>query len=452
MKITLGARILFACFLTLVVGMLYFFGIVRGQSRLSALLTGSLSDSLAVMRSAETIKHGFVMHDDLLFRYISVGNPAYLDESLAWRAKIRAALDDKTHIPASDVVDELLSELESQSRQYFSDADLLIATYEKSNEIREPSGWFISAEKARAKERKAEAREAIQLLSAAGQNRLTRIYSLCEKLVDISRERMSATQKDMTRLLTASVVRARSYGLTAGTAVFLIALWLAAGVSGPLRRLLEGVKHVMGGNLSVEIPVQGLDEISELTHSFNTMTRNLQVARDRLVLESVTDPLTGIFNLRHFQKVLAQETSRALRYGGSVSLLIADLDHFKKLNDAQGHEVGNVVLKQLVEIFKSNVRESDCLARYGGEEFAILLVNTGKNEARETARKLVQAVADALFPGMDTQPGGRITVSIGGATFPEDTATHQDLIVKADKALYQAKAEGRNRAVWYVHA
>jgi diguanylate cyclase (GGDEF)-like protein len=393
-----------------------------------------------------------VMHDDLLFRFISIGNAEYLDEALAWRAKIRATLGDKEHIPQSPVVDELLAELEAQSRQYFADADLLIETFRKSNEILEPTGWFIAAEKARAKEKKEEAQQAIQLLSAAGQNRLTRIYSLCEKLVDISRDRMDHTQKDMTRLLDAAAARARSYSLTAGTAVFLIALWLAISVSGPLKRLLEGVKHVMRGDLSIKIPVRGLDEISELTDSFNTMTRNLATARDRLVLESVTDPLTGIFNLRHFQKVLTQETSRALRYGGSLSLLIADIDHFKKLNDTHGHEIGNVVLKQLVEVLQANVRDSDCLARYGGEEFAILLINTEKKEAHEIAQKLVKAVEESLFPGMETQPAGRITISMGGAAFPDDTASDKDLIVKADKALYDAKAQGRNRALWFSHA
>src|SRR5262245_53571535 len=109
MKITVGARILFASFLIVLTGMLYFFGMLRGQDRLSYLLTSSLTSDLAGMQGALTLKQGFVMHDDLLFRYISVGNSTYLEESLQWRARIQEVLGNRNAMPRSQIVDELLT-------------------------------------------------------------------------------------------------------------------------------------------------------------------------------------------------------------------------------------------------------------------------------------------------------------------------------------------------------
>jgi diguanylate cyclase (GGDEF)-like protein len=164
---------------------------------------------------------------------------------------------------------------------------------------------------------------------------------------------------------------------------------------------------------------------------------------------AMRDPLTGIRNRRSLDVRLDEELRRASRYNHPLVLILLDVDHFKDYNDAHGHPQGDTLLRQLADLFASNVRGGDVLARYGGEEFALLLTETSPESALLAAEKIRAAVAAHEFPLAASQPEGRLTVSLGLAAFPEHAADMATLVQHADEALYRAKRAGRNRVVMY---
>jgi diguanylate cyclase (GGDEF)-like protein len=160
---------------------------------------------------------------------------------------------------------------------------------------------------------------------------------------------------------------------------------------------------------------------------------------------AITDPLTSLYNFGFFRDRLEIEVDRAHQTGDPVSLAIFDIDHFKRYNDTHGHHEGNKVLERVAEILKSVGRRGDVVARYGGEEFVALLYGAQKEEAWRFAESVRLAIEAHDFPGRQTQPGGRITVSGGVASMPNDAPDDLALIKAADANLYRAKEEGRNR-------
>jgi diguanylate cyclase (GGDEF)-like protein/PAS domain S-box-containing protein len=160
---------------------------------------------------------------------------------------------------------------------------------------------------------------------------------------------------------------------------------------------------------------------------------------------SITDDLTGIHNHRFFIQQLEDEVRRSKRYSNPLSLLMIDIDYFKHYNDSNGHLAGDQVLKAIGFLIRHGVRDSDSVARYGGEEFAAILINTGKEAAKEIAERVRRYVEETEFPNEGAQPHGGLTVSIGMATFSPAISTANDLIREADNALYRAKRAGRNR-------
>ncbi len=160
---------------------------------------------------------------------------------------------------------------------------------------------------------------------------------------------------------------------------------------------------------------------------------------------AVTDGLTGLFNHRHFQETLAQEFNRLERFSEPISMLIIDIDHFKKINDTYGHPVGDAVLKKVSGIIRKTIRNIDIPARYGGEEFAVILLGTDTNGALKMAERLRKSIADARFS--TEQNAFNVTVSIGMSTHGKEMRKKEDLVEQADKALYHAKRTGRNRSV-----
>ncbi|OGM02057.1 MAG: hypothetical protein A2008_03545 [Candidatus Wallbacteria bacterium GWC2_49_35] len=176
-----------------------------------------------------------------------------------------------------------------------------------------------------------------------------------------------------------------------------------------------------------------------------------QIASDvdnaRLYEMAVTDGLTETFNHKYFQQHLEKDIERSKRYREDLSILMIDIDHFKKCNDTYGHQEGNKILRKVTAILKSSIREVDLLARYGGEEFAIVLPCTPKSGAYEIAQRMREIIEKSDFVLSNQQI--RITVSIGIASFPEDASLQFDLIRKSDIALYHAKKTGRNRVICF---
>ncbi len=160
------------------------------------------------------------------------------------------------------------------------------------------------------------------------------------------------------------------------------------------------------------------------------------------------DGLTELYNHRYFQDTLRKQMDIARRYNQPVSLIIADIDFFKKFNDTYGHQTGDAVLRQVAQTLTKNSRATDSVCRYGGEEMSIIMPNTSATEALNLAERICKAVAEKPFHITPVETA-QVTISLGLATFPENAQTPQDLIEYADKGLYYAKEHGRNQVGRY---
>ena len=160
---------------------------------------------------------------------------------------------------------------------------------------------------------------------------------------------------------------------------------------------------------------------------------------------SARDDLTGLFNRRHFFDNLEKEIQRARRYRRVFSLLMLDLDDFKGYNDTYGHLRGDDALKEVARLLLANSRRADVVGRFGGEEFVVLLPEINKQGAAVVAEKMRAAVEQYTFFGRETQPGGRLTVTLGLVTYPVDSEEGLELVDLADRALYAGKQQGGNR-------
>jgi len=169
------------------------------------------------------------------------------------------------------------------------------------------------------------------------------------------------------------------------------------------------------------------------------MNRRLEQMNQRLVEMATTDALTGAFNRRRFYELLDDELQRQARYGNVFSLIMLDIDHFKRVNDTYGHSVGDEVLKGVAEVVRDHLRANDRLTRWGGEEFIVLTPSTGAGDALALAERLRERVADWVFP-----TAGSVTVSLGVAEHRDDESG-DEVINRADAALYRAKENGRDR-------
>lgn len=159
---------------------------------------------------------------------------------------------------------------------------------------------------------------------------------------------------------------------------------------------------------------------------------------------ATTDGLTELYNHRYFQEQIRMQVEQSKRYNNNFSLIIIDIDFFKKFNDTFGHQSGDAVLRQVAQTLKKNVRATDIVCRYGGEEMSIILPNTGKDEAFSTAQKICERVANRKFK-LAGDKETNVTISLGVSTFPFDGDSASAIIEEADKRLYNAKNNGRNQ-------
>jgi len=221
--------------------------------------------------------------------------------------------------------------------------------------------------------------------------------------------------------------------------VFLSATILARLMVGPLQKMLSTTRAITRGEFSDRVEVVTRDEFGELGAAINYMSEKIKERLDHAEHLATVDGLTGLYNHRYFQQRLAQEIQRAGRTGSSVSLLFIDIDYFKQYNDNLGHPAGDKVLRKIGKILMENIRSVDVAARYGGEEFAVILVDTGSGDAFEVGERIRRAIELHPFEGREQQPAGRVTVSLGIASYPENAVNKDPLIKLADDALYKAK-------------
>ncbi|CAA6604376.1 putative Diguanylate cyclase (GGDEF) domain-containing protein [Rhodospirillaceae bacterium LM-1] len=204
-----------------------------------------------------------------------------------------------------------------------------------------------------------------------------------------------------------------------------------------LRQILLALVGVMLATLS-----------AEAIFVFRPLFRKLEIAQSKLLDAARTDPLTGCWNRRFLMDAALREAARKRRTGATLSVMMLDIDHFKKINDSYGHAVGDDALLVLVNAILPSIRASDLLGRLGGEEFAILLPETALDQACQVAEKLRENIAAAQINGGETVFS--MTVSIGVADMLPEEDDFLLVLERADKALYAAKKNGRNRVVRFT--
>lgn len=218
----------------------------------------------------------------------------------------------------------------------------------------------------------------------------------------------------------------------------------------PVKNEQSVVTHIWGSAadltnfLQAQIALEALtaeleERVQARTAALNQVNAELTAANERLASMAQHDCLTGMFNRFHFFAVTNTEIGRAIRYKRPLSVLMIDVDFFKRINDQHGHAAGDEVLRSLADVMSKMLRKNDVAARIGGEEFAMLLPETNLVDATAFAQRMRAAVAGS------TVEGHRVTISIGVAQLQADQSSVNEVLARADAAMYQAKALGRNR-------
>ncbi|MCF8216801.1 MAG: GGDEF domain-containing protein [Chlorobium sp.] len=186
-------------------------------------------------------------------------------------------------------------------------------------------------------------------------------------------------------------------------------------------------------------------EISRITDTLAEFCSDIEAKNKKLDELFIRDEKTNLYNYRHFKEHLIMEIERSKKAGNMVSIAMIDIDHFKRYNDKHGHVAGDQVLEQLADVIADQCRASDMPSRFGGEEFTVLFPQTGTETAMQISERLRLIICAEPIAHERGQPEGRMTVSIGIASFPQDATDWYTLINNADRALYHAKSSGRNR-------
>ena len=197
----------------------------------------------------------------------------------------------------------------------------------------------------------------------------------------------------------------------------------------------------------LEVLQEQASQVQDYAGRFEAINEELRNANLRLRELSLTDELTEVGNRRNFDVRIREEINRSTRFGHAFSLLLLDIDQFKKFNDEFGHPQGDAVLRALGALMRSLSREGDVPCRIGGEEFAFILPETAKADAMAFAERMRRGVEATIMAPDRTRP---LTISIGLAAFPDDGKSPEDLLRGADEALYESKRSGRNRVTAYL--
>jgi diguanylate cyclase (GGDEF)-like protein len=201
----------------------------------------------------------------------------------------------------------------------------------------------------------------------------------------------------------------------------------------PLNTSLLLLLAFMGTLVSTGLALNAV--VGERTRAIEALGRALKILKE----EAIRDPLTNLYNLRFLRDVLSRELMRAARENIRVAVIMIDLDHFKRVNDAAGHAAGDAVLTEIATLLKRHIRGTDIACRYGGEEFTLVLPNATLQSARSRGEAICSAIQEERGRLMG------ITASLGVAVFPDHAGEPESLLRAADEALYEAKARGRNQ-------
>jgi diguanylate cyclase (GGDEF)-like protein len=223
-------------------------------------------------------------------------------------------------------------------------------------------------------------------------------------------------------------------------------------INNPLVEIIMLTRHIGKTKEIKSLKPCGIFEIDKLSSNFNNLILELDKRTNNLIIEETnrvyqeklanTDPLTGAYNRRYLNEFANDYIKIVKREKIDFSLLIIDLDDFKNINDTYGHETGDQVLIQFVKIVRETIRENDLIIRFGGDEFILLLPNTSINNAKILANKIINRISEHNM--IDEI---KFFVSVGVAQYGEKDSNIDDIIVRADKSLYEAKRAGKNRVI-----
>lgn len=248
---------------------------------------------------------------------------------------------------------------------------------------------------------------------------------------------------------------AERYGAGVYGALLFAAVHLEFGQRAALKHFSDAVRHWESLLASTGREVDFRVALLDYFLTINRRIKNPKIIEVKIFektrQETELDELTRLYNFRYFNKAVQNEVVRSKRYHAPMSLVLFDIDDFKHYNDTNGHPAGNRALKKFAGIIRKTVREVDIAARFGGEEFALLLPETNKQGAFTIAERIRKAVARASFVNARSQPLKRFSVSGGVASLHVDAKSVSALIKRADQALYQAKARGKNQIALYVN-
>ncbi len=271
---------------------------------------------------------------------------------------------------------------------------------------------------------------------------LNQLYKLLAHLQIAENLNQAAYAKHQVRLVVA-------VAFLLGVALAIVASTMVVrSILRPLSVLEKGVAQLGNGNFSHRIFLANQDELGQLAAAFNLMIEKLEQSQTALKNLATLDELTGVYNRREFNLQLKNELERSGRYDHCFTLLLLDIDFFKKLNDTYGHQAGDEALRSIAALLKQEFRDLDRVSRYGGEEFIVILSETSSSSAYVVAERIRQLISTYALSIAQNQTVN-ITVSGGLATFPEDGVEAKSLIHCADQALYAAKYSGRNKIIVY---
>jgi len=349
------------------------------------------------------------------------------------------AIEISKYTYRSQQVINVFEELSKTMAEYPDELLLLNKARAEWNQANEKAEYILSIEKMRDKNQRVAAMKAMDQYAYQS-------LGFLHKLLYLSQDEIIEESNEIERFSDFMMILIVG-GITVSALIILwLHLVLAKSIINPICCIAHSATKIGNNEYSSRLQWQRSDEIGDLAKSIDVMAEKLEKSHAELEALSCIDTLTGLSNRREYSRFIQKELDRSIRYGRSVSLVIFDVDNFKKINDEFGHLVGDEVLRKLALVMHNAIRNSDQLARYGGEEFVLTLPEVPADGAyilAERIRKMVELI-DYKTPKGDAV---KITVSAGVAAFPENGKMEKEIFSAADMALYDAKSKGRNCTV-----